>query len=246
MRALAMLAMFAPVVAQADPKLPTTTREVFAAGMSIEDSAIVEVQDFSLKNAGPYVRAVVGRFKSGEHVIGGAVLTWCDAKLCWLSHAWLGPGKVETLGLVDLGGAPAAFPNHAKMNHEHELELDAKPAWPALLVRATQREQTTSSSRYGGTVSGEKRHVELFVLSLSPSDTKSPTVLRETVDEHSPTGAGRSVTFAVGKTGHLVATEQRDLENISRCVQPKPTTAHYKLDEHRRFRRGMDLEHSGC
>jgi len=256
MRALALLALLAPAIAQAEtkpkPKLPTTPVEVFASGMRIEESAVVETQEFQLTNAGEFRRAIIGRFKSGELVIGGAVLVWCDTKLCWSMRAWLGPAAgadaLETLGLVDLAGAPAPFPRYAKTKYERELKLEgkAKPKFPALLVRTTERKATTDGSRYGGTVTGTSTHSELFVLSLSRKDERSPTVLNVPVVNRNATGAGLTVSFAVGKDGVLVATEQWHLENASACIEPKPVTAYYKLDEHRRFRRSTDLEHRGC
>jgi hypothetical protein len=244
MRALALLACLT-AAAHADTKLPTTPAEVFAAGMRIEESAIVDVQDFTIKGS-DYRRALIGRFKSGEFVIGGAVLVWCDTKLCWSTHAWLGPGDVETLGIVDLAGAPAAFPRYAYSKSGRALDAGTKPTWPALLVRTTKRENKTTGSRYGGTVTGEHVQSELSVLSLSRKDQQSPQVLRTMVEDIWPTGAGMTVSFAVGKAGALVATEQARIENKSMCLPPKPVVVHYKLDEHRRFQRGTELSNTGC
>lgn len=231
--------LVAPAVARADDKAD------FANAMGIEAASVVEVQRFALRG-GDYASALVGRYTNREHALAGAVLIWCGAKQCWATHAWLGPAdEVETLGLVDLRGAPAPFPATSQ-RYARELKLAGRPKWPALLVRTTHREQMTTSSRYGGQVTGEHRYTELAVLSLSRKDERVPAVLRTLVDEHWPTGAGVHVTFAVERDGHIVATEQRDLERRSMCLRPKPTTIHYKLDEHRRFQRTADLAHHGC
>jgi len=243
-RALALVAcVIAPPVAAAETSASTAT---FARGMRIDEAAVVEVQELAFR-AGEYRGALVGRFKQGELTIAGVVLTWCDKKQqCWLNHVWLGAANtVVTLGLFDLGGAPGAFPIDDQ-RHVRELKLAGKPRWPALLVRTTRHEQTTTGSRYGGQVTGDHRRVELGVLSLSREDKQHPEVMREVVDEHWPTGVGVNVTFELAKDGQLVATEQRDIENRSACLRPDPTTTRYKLDEHRRFRRASELAHEGC
>ena len=245
LRAVAVLAcLLAPAVAGAET--PTTPAGIFASGMRIAKTDVVEVRELTFQ-AGEYRRALVGRFKHGELTIAAAVLTWCDKnQQCWLNPVWLGAASnVEMLGLFDLGGAPGAFPV-TDQRRVRELKLAGKPRWPALLVRTTRREPLTTGSRYGGEVTGEHRRVELGVLSLSPKDRQHPDVMREVVDEHWPTGAGVNVTFALAKDGQIVATEQRDIEDRSACLRPDPTTVRYKLDEHRRFRRASDLEHKGC
>ena len=232
----------------AAPAAADSVKAEFAKGMRIEESAILDVQDFSLK-AGPYHRAIVGRFEQGEYTVAGAVLTWCDRKeQCWLAREWLrSADEVEVLGLVDLGGAAAKFPTHGITKYERKALSMPKAKWPALLVRMTERKNTTTSSRYGGSKTGTHRRVELAVLSLAIEDTRNPAVMRETVDEHWPTGAGHYTSLEVTKPGELLAIEQRDLESTSMCIRPKPTTTRYVFDkETRRFKEAGLPARTGC
>ncbi|NVB84954.1 MAG: hypothetical protein HOV81_41690 [Kofleriaceae bacterium] len=243
LRALAALAcLVAPAIAHAG-----SGKSDFAVAMDIEEKAVTEVDEYTLEGGGDFVRVVVGRFKRGDLTIGGVALVWCDKKQCWLNHVWLGPADtLDTLGLVDLAGKPAAFPTRPYSGYERKLKLAGKPKWPALIVEATTREHTTTASRYGGSVTGDHRRSELTVISLLRKDERNPTVLREVTDEHWPTGAGVNVSFAIAGPGLIDATEQRDIENVSACLRPEPTTTHYKLDENRRYRRTADLGRAGC
>lgn len=246
LKALAALACLAiPAVGHAESAASKTD---FAVAFRIEEKAITELREYALEGGGDYVRVSIGRFKHGDLVIGGVAMVWCDKKQkCWLDHVWLGPAdSVETLGLVDLGGKPAAFPTRPHSKYERKIALAGKPKWPALLVEATTHEHTTTGSRYGGDVEGDHRRTELSVISLLRKDERATTVLNEVTDEHWPTGAGVNVSFAVTGAGLIDATEQRDIENRSMCLRPEPTTTHYKLDENRRYRRISDLGRVGC
>lgn len=240
-RALLLLALLAAPAA-ADP-----VKAEFARGMGIDETAVLAVQDFAL-TAGPYHRAILGRYKNNEYTVAGIVMTWCDrAKKCWLAREWLRTANsVELLGLVDLAGGAASFPSRALGRYDKPLrQPNAK--WPALVVRVTEREQTTTGSRYGGSKTGEHRRSELVVLSLALADTKSPRVLRVAQDERWPTGAGMTATFEVAKDGAIVATEQRHLESVSTCIRPKPTTTRYVFDkETRRFKEAGLPQRTGC
>jgi hypothetical protein len=239
MRALLLLAFLA-TTAHAETK-----QEAFATGMRIDASAVVEVHDFALTGAGPFHRALVGRFKQGELVINAVVLAWCEKTGCWYAHAWLGPGEVETLGVIDLAGKPMPFPTGKR--HESERRLDANNAkWPALLVRTSTRKQETTTSRWGERVTGEHLRSELFVLSLALADTRSPELFQTLVEERWPTGGGMFVSFALDADGRIVATQQAGLENGSMCLPPKPVTVRYKLDKRRFQPVASNLEHKGC
>jgi hypothetical protein len=243
-RALAALAcLVAPAVARAG----SAGKADFALALQIEERAIAEVQEYMLEGGGDFVRAIVGRFERGDLMIGGVALVWCDKKQCWLNHVWLGPAdSLHTLGLVDLGGKRAAFPTTPHTKYDRTLKLAGKPKWPALIVEATTHERTTTGSRYGGSVEGDHRRSELTVISLLRKDERDPAVLREVTDEHWPTGAGVNVRFAVAGPGLIDAIEQRDLEHVSACLRPEPTTRHYKLDDNRRYRPTTDLGRAGC
>src|SRR5512139_775237 len=249
MRVLAsfVACLLAPAIARAEPT--PTPASLFAAGMGVEESAVVDVHDYWLKS-GDYTRAFVGRFKSGEVIVGGVAMIWCEKQdRCWYAHAWLGAAStVDTLGLIDLAGKPAPFPTQAHDDHwNHDLALPGKPRWPALVVRTTTREQTTTGSRYGGSKTGEHRRVELTVLSLASKDRPLVTVFRSVADERWPTGAGIAVSFALARDSVIVATEHTRIEDVSACLPPKPTTVRYKPDEHRRYQRVLgDLGHAGC
>lgn len=242
-RALLVLALLAAPAA-ADP-----VKADFAAGMRIEESAILEVQDFTLA-AGPYHRAILGRFEHRDLVIGGVVMTWCDrAKKCWLADAWLQQADtVELLGILDLAGGPARFPRHRIDRYADPAALAVQKAkFPALVVRVTEREQMTKSSRYGGSKTGEHRRTELILVSLAAKDTRSPELMRVVEDERWPTGSGVSVSFEIAKDGVIVATEQRHLEDASMCLPPEPTTTRYILDkEARRFEQAHLPARTGC
>ena len=241
-RALVLLALLA-TTAHAE-----TDQEYFARAMRIEDAkAIEKVETVRITNAGTYDRLIVGRYKSGEWMHNGALLVRCDRKQCWAKNLWLANGDLELLGAIDLRGAAQPFPAHPRSKYDYKAFDPGKGAkWPALVMRVTTRKHERAASRYGGEVEGESRHSELFVVSLAKVDADDPIVLRERVDSHSATGAGVSLTFAVDKDDMLLATEQWDIENRSACMRPKPVTVHYKLDEHRRFRRTTDLGHRGC
>lgn len=247
--AAALLCLLAASPVAADSRTDLAKADL-AAAMHVEPSAIIDVQPFALDTK-PYVRGVVGRFKRGELVIGGAALVWCDrTDKCWYASVYLRHAdEVEVLGLIDLRGAPAPFPQHRiDIRYHHGRLTRTRAKWPALLVRTTTREQKTSSSRYGGKpVTGTHRRSELVVISLARADVRNPAVLRATVDERWPTGSGQTTTFALEKGGALVATEQRHLENISMCIRPKPTTTRYTFDKQtRRFVEGGLPERTGC
>ena len=241
-RALVLLAAFS-TAAHAE-----TDAEFFARAMRIEDvKSIQKVETIAIANAGSYDRVIIGRHQAREWMHNNAILVRCDRKQCWSQYVSLGNGELELLGAIDLAGEPQAFPRYGRSKYEHKpLDAGKRAKWPALLIRVTTRKHERAGSRYGGEVEGENRHAELYVISLAKADATSPVVLRETVDNHNATGAGVSMTFAVDKDGMLVASEQWDIENRSACMRPKPVTVHYKLDEHRRFRRTTDLGHRGC
>lgn len=241
-RALLLLALLAA------PAAADSAKAELARGMNIDESAVLAVEDFTLA-AGPYHRALVGRFKNSDIAVGGIVLTWCDrAKKCWLSRAWLQKANdVHVLGIVDLAAGPTPFPTHPLGRYDRTALKQPKAKWPALLVRVTEREQTTTGSRYGGSKTGEHRRSELVVLSLALEDTKSPQIMRVTQDERWPTGAGMTASFELAKDGAIVATEQRHLESVSTCIRPKPTTTRYVFDkETRRFKEAGLRQRTGC
>lgn len=200
--------------------------------------AVHDVVGYQLAS-GDYTRAVVGRYDYNKWVMTGVVL--CNAKEC-VQKGFSAADRIEAAGVIDLNGAPAAFPTGQLSRYDTPKK---QLAWPALVVRLTESRATSDGKK-----SGTERHAKLHVLSLR---TGGEEVFQGSLEDSYPTGGGSTTGYRLERKSSktaldIVAHEQRHLTDAhSHCLEPKPTESRYKLDEgHYRLIGEPELRRSGC
>ncbi len=252
MRWLAALAALLTLSATAtDARADLKTQ--LAAWFSITPADVETVRGLELPAGGDYTHVVLGRFKSGTTLTSGVALLRCDAKQCTGTKVWLHTAEdVDVRGLVDLQGPATKFPTGFVSRHTSWYEKIGTKlgGWPALVIQTTTRSQTTGTSRFGKSYTGEERHRTLHVLSLAKADVTRPTVFQHASEDHYPAGGGMTATFRLDRASKngpadIIVIERRQLHHGSRCLRPAPTETRWTLVD-RQYQPGQLPGRIGC
>lgn len=239
---LAMAALAAsvaiPAQASAQPK------NQFAHFFSTKPEKVVGIRNFELRGVRHFTHVLIGRYQDGKWTRNGVVLMRCNRKTCRGERVWLDlSDKVVLHRLVDLAGKPGKIHHRSSIVQGHgwraryeQLGNKRKRLrWPALVLELRSRKKDSGRSRYGGMVSGTRRHNQLIIVSLRKGD-RFRTVFQEDTLRQGPAGMGTANTYTLvkskrrGRVLDIEASRQRLLDRRSACIQPKPTKHRYMLD----------------
>ena len=207
----------------------------------VDPASVREARAYQLPAGSEYTDLVIGRYvdkHTPELIRTAVILERCNTKQCTAQFVPLSPNDtIEVLGLVDLAGAPGAFPDRVvdpRRGAATPLPAPARMVHPALVLRYGESKTTTNKSYTMRDVTGTEVHEYITVLSLERGRAY-PTVFSIAVRDHYPSGGGQDTSLRfdrAGRTGPLsiVATEQRHLDDELACIPPKPTETRWHLD----------------
>gem|GEM_PF-6009075 len=235
--------------------------ESFAHFFSVAPATVRDVVGYKTPTGIPVTHVILGHYEKENQVWPGLVLMRCNDKECRGSHVYLHPPKanIEILGIVDLLAAgPVGERTSLDKGYrgqwvamDRSVKSPKTMAWPALMVKVEQRTRESDSSRFGGSVVGERRETRLILVSLRASEENAPQLLDTSLTDLYPTGAGTTTSYRLvsgeGKSFDLVATEQRHIEDRSRCLNPPPVEYRLVFNGHgyQRQERGI-WPRTGC
>ena len=169
---------------------------------------------YTLPGGGDFTHVAVGTYDVQKWTMTGVVLLVCTASQCSGRRTGLGSAdRIEVLGVIDLGGEPAALPASPVRG---ERLGGAKAKFPALVVRTT-----------------EKAARKLFIISLVDADRGS-VIWQDTA---STAGMRRSYRTEKSEEPNATALDIIATEKSLRCKTGpieqrfKPSGHHYKTIE---------------
>jgi len=256
MRAVRLILALITVTATAHAD---TQAEQFAHFFSIKPTDVREIAGYRTPPGVPVTHILVGQFASGAVTVPGIVLMRCTEKECRGARVWLYGGKIELLGIGDLG-TPGPLGERTSLDRGLTGSWVDMTRWmkpplphytrPVLMVNVEQRTAMTTGSRFGGDVAGEHHEAKLVLISLRAVDERSPLVFEQSLIDRYPTGAGTTTSYRVVPGDSLpldiVATEQRHIENRSMCLNPPPTEHRLTFTGNRYQRHEGGWPKSGC
>lgn len=240
-----------------------TVAETYAHFVGAAASDDTKVQGYTMPPGLYVTHVIVGQ---SDKAPSRLVVLHCDDVQCEGSSVWLGQNgsTIETIMAVDLAGqATVATPARPYFNGRY-VDLPwsnrrsaqkaktgkAQVTTSAALVLTTMRKTKAQGTyKHGGVVDGTASDGNLLVINLATTPVASmfhgPTVQR------GATGAGSATTYTLVRTRKhvlldLAASEQRLLDDRSKCLRPDPVTFTFTVQEGRYVQLGEPPLIGGC
>ncbi|HPH68106.1 MAG TPA: hypothetical protein PLF40_20255 [Kofleriaceae bacterium] len=213
-----------------------------------------KVHGYILPSGQYFTHLVVGQSTDGS---ARALLMHCDVKQCQGATHIIGDvgATIESVTVTDLAGnAPTTFETTrpAFSTDFTELSWSNTPATApvgALVIKTMHTEPSADTDRNGDVVKGTAARGSLTILSMQKAP-QGPLLQHETL-RRGASGAGVATTFTFVRTNkHALldvhASEQKLLDDRSRCLPPDPITYMFTINKGRYTIAGKRPPLGGC
>ncbi len=240
-----------------------TVAETYAHFVGEPANEDTKVQGYTMPTGSYVTHVIIGQ---SDKAPSRLVVLHCDDVQCEGSSVWLGQtgGTIETIMVVDLAGqATVSAPARPYFNgryatlpwsnqlgtHKTKTGKATTATSAALVITTMHQSKAKGTYKHGGVVDGTDSRGSLQIVNLAAKPVASmfqgPTIQR------GATGAGSSTTYMLVRNRKhrlldLAASEQRLLDNRSKCLPPDPVTFTFTVKDGRYVQLGEPPIVGGC